>query len=240
MEEETKIEDVGQKTEIVESESVGDEREIGQYRRAETYEERFNRLNFVHKRIFKGWYPRAFALRVRGFTYKRIQEQLAKEGIKISYMWLRCLFSRKGYLREMWEEYKRTMKEDAIEEAVTMMYGNLADSARALAMEAKKGGMSGNSARRILLEYTLGPPAQRHILSGEVGIVTLEQFTKKLHEGIVVGSDSAGSDSEGKEQAEGFAGGVAGESGQLLPVGLEGSDDFVGQAGGNSEGYPAP
>jgi hypothetical protein len=64
-------------------------------------------------------------------------------------------------LHELWQGWLKTAKENAADEAITMMFGNLRGVVGALITTAQGGGLSSVAASRILLNYTLGDPAKR-------------------------------------------------------------------------------
>ncbi len=97
-----------------------------------------------------------FYLRLLGFTHKQIAEKT-----EYSESHIRRLFAQNGALNDLWQGWLKTAKENAVDEALTMMFGNLLGVVGALINTAQSGGLSSVAASRILLGYTLGDPAKR-------------------------------------------------------------------------------
>lgn len=97
-----------------------------------------------------------FYLRLLGFTHKQIAEKT-----EYSESHIRRLFAENGALHELWQGWLKTAKENAADEAITMMFGNLRGVMGALINTAQNGGLSSVAASRILLGYTLGDPAKQ-------------------------------------------------------------------------------
>lgn len=104
-----------------------------------------------------------FSLRLLGMTYAEIS---AKTGYSESHV--RRLFAKNGAMHEIWQSYQQEAKESGIDDAITMMFGNLPDITRALIETAKGNGRGAIEAGKIIMHYTLGKPPEKVNLQADV------------------------------------------------------------------------
>lgn len=104
-----------------------------------------------------------FSLRLLGMTYTEIAD---KTGYSESHV--RRLFAKNGAMHDIWESYRKEAKEGGIDDAITMMFGNLPDITRALIERAKGSGRGAVEAGKIIMHYTLGKPPEKVNLKAEV------------------------------------------------------------------------
>jgi hypothetical protein len=97
-----------------------------------------------------------FSLRLLGWTYAQIA---AKTGYSESHV--RRLFAKDGAMHEIWLDFQQKAKESGIDEAYTMMFGNLPDIIRNLIEIAKTPDRSAIEASKMILSYTMGKPPEK-------------------------------------------------------------------------------
>ncbi len=120
-----------------------------------------------------------FYLRLLGLTYKQIAEKT-----EYSESHIRRLFAENGALHDLWQGWLKTAKENAKDEAITMMFGNLRGVVGSLINTAQSGGLNSVSASRILLAYTLGDPKSRieqQVDNDTFHPTTLAEFVMMAH-----------------------------------------------------------
>lgn len=96
-----------------------------------------------------------FSLRLLGLTYSQIAEKTGYSEVHV-----RRLFAKGGVLHGMWQDFQQTATEEAKDDSITMMYGHLPDITRALIMLAKSNRPGAVRAAGIIMDYTLGKPAE--------------------------------------------------------------------------------
>lgn len=103
--------------------------------------------------IVSSIYYKMFYLRLMGCTYGEIAEKTDYSIDRV-----RHIFAKGGVLYELWEGWRETAKDEAIEEALTIMHGNLPDIVRNLVVLARSPIPASIIAARVIFAYTLGNP----------------------------------------------------------------------------------
>jgi hypothetical protein len=118
------------------------------------------------------WYFEAFALRVRGLTYKSIAERLKKNE-----SYVRQLFMKTGPLYEYYRDYVTNHKQEEVEQALDMMFGHLTDVVRLDIIAAQNTkSMVGHLARETIKAHTLGKPEERLKLEGGLVVASFAEW----------------------------------------------------------------
>ena len=119
-------------------------------------------------------YYEMFYLRLMGLTYGQIAE---KTGYNQSY--IKHIFAKGGVLYDLWQEWKKTAKENSLEEARDMMFGQLPDVVRTMIMTAKAPyTATGVMAGIKIMDYTLGKPPETVNVRGAIAHGTFAEWMK--------------------------------------------------------------
>ncbi len=119
-------------------------------------------------------YYEMFYLRLMGLTYGQIAEKTGYSQGRIKH-----IFARGGALHDLWQEWKKTAKENSLEEAQDMMFGQLPDVVRTMIMTAKAPyTATGVSAGIRIMDYTLGKPPETVNVRGAIAHGTFAEWMK--------------------------------------------------------------
>ena len=109
--------------------------------------------NATDNRLIPIVYFQIFTLRLVGFRYEEIASRV---GYTAQY--IRLLFSKGHILNELWLDWVKDAKANCVDEALTIMIGNLPDITRARVQHAKGNDPGAVVSSKIIFEYVLGRP----------------------------------------------------------------------------------
>jgi hypothetical protein len=119
-------------------------------------------------------YYQMFYMRLMGLTYEQIGEKTKYHPDSV-----RHIFAKGGVLYDLWQEWKKTAKENSLEEARDMMFGQLPDVVRTMIMTAKAPyTATGVTAGMKIMEYTLGKPPETVNVRGAIAHGTFAEWMK--------------------------------------------------------------
>lgn len=119
-------------------------------------------------------YQNLIVMRLMGVTHKKMGE---KTGLSPEYV--RRLFMRGGRLYKEFEAAKQVAAQMGTEEAMTILFSNLPDVARAMVSSAKEVGVpTGVMAGKIIFDHTFGKPVERVKINANVSYGTFAEWAK--------------------------------------------------------------
>lgn len=115
-----------------------------------------------------------FTYKLMGLSYEQISEKTG-----YTRQWIKELFAKGGRLYELWQQWLKTAKEESVDEAITMMFGQLPDVVRSMIMTAKTpytatGVMAGTK----IMEYTIGKAQENINIRGAIVHGTFADWMK--------------------------------------------------------------
>jgi hypothetical protein len=115
-----------------------------------------------------------FYLRFMGLTYEQIAEKTGYHQDRV-----RHIFAKGGVLYDLWQNWLKTAKENSLEEARDMMFGQLPDVVRTMIMTAKSPyTATGVSAGTKIMDYTLGKPPETVNVKGVIAHGSFAEWAK--------------------------------------------------------------